>query len=135
VAGVRAQSLEVSPTFDLTYAIVGGRLVVATDPAGIAAVARGGGLGSSPPYREAVAGFPGSSSFLAYLDLQGLVALGEAAGLAESPAYAAFAPDIHRLRSLAISVAAAPDSLATDARLVISPPAARSAPPSAGPAP
>jgi Protein of unknown function (DUF3352) len=120
VAGVSAQSLPVSPTFDLTYAIVGGRLLVATDSRGVAAVARGdGGLSSSAPYQDATSGFPDSPSLLAYLDLRGLVALGEAAGLAESPAYGTFAADIHRLRSLAVSVSAAPDSLATDARLDI----------------
>jgi hypothetical protein len=120
IAGVTARTLAASPTIDLAFAIVGGRLVIASNPAGVAAVAHGaGGLGSTSTYEAATAGFPASSSVLAYLDLRGLVALGEQAGLARSPAYAAFAPEIHRLAALGVSVTASPDSLATDARLVL----------------
>jgi Protein of unknown function (DUF3352) len=120
IAGVTAQSLASSTGLGLTYAIVGDRLVVATNPAGVASVVRGeGGLAGTSAYRQATAGLPSSSSVIAYLDLRELVALGERAGLARSPAYAAFAGEIRRLEALAVSVTSRPDSLATDARLTL----------------
>jgi uncharacterized protein DUF3352 len=120
IAGVTAQSVGSPGGLGLTYAIVGDRLVLATNPAGVAAIARGGGgLADTAAYQQATAGFPSSSSLIAYLDLRELVALGEQAGLARSPAYAAFAGEIRRLDALAISVTSTPDSLATDVRLTL----------------
>jgi hypothetical protein len=95
-------------------------VVLATNPAGVAAIARGGsGLAGTAAYRQATAGFPSSSSLIAYLDLRELVALGEQVGLARSQAYAALAGEIRRLDTLAISVTSTPDSLATEARLTL----------------
>jgi hypothetical protein len=120
IAGVTAHSLQAPFGLGLTYAIVGDRVVVATNPAGIAAVANAdGGLAATAAYQEASAGFPASSSLIAYLDLRDLLALGERAGLTRSPAYATFATEVRRLTALAVSVTSAPDSLATDARLML----------------
>jgi hypothetical protein len=119
IAGVTARTLAVSRSLQVSYAIVDGRLVVATDPSGIAAVAKGGGLGSSRAYEAALAGSPSTPSVVAYLGVHGLLTLAERAGLARDPAYAAFAPELRRLEALGISVAGSSDSLATDARLVI----------------
>jgi hypothetical protein len=128
VGGVQAQTLTVSPAVELSYAIVDGQLVVATNPAGIAAVAHGG-LSSTPAYGEATAGMGGSVSLLTYLDLGGLIALGERAGLASDPAYATFAPDFHQLQAFALSVTRTPQQLATDGRLVLGPGSLQSRPP------
>lgn len=117
---VAAYSLAVSPTVELTYAIVGQTLVIGTDPAGVRAVIDGGpGLDQSEPFRGATAGLPSEVSTLGYLDLGGLIALAERAGLAGTPAYATFAPEIRRLQALGVAIQGTEDQLATDARLVV----------------
>jgi hypothetical protein len=121
VAGVTTQSLRLSPTVDLTYAIVDSILVIATDPNGVRAVSTGKpGLDHADLFRQATTGLPGEASVLGYLNLAGLVALGEQAGLASDPAYATFAPEIQRLEALGLAVQSSSSELATDARLIIS---------------
>jgi hypothetical protein len=116
-----AHSLRLSPTVNLTYALLDSTLVIATDPAGVQQVARGhGGLDSTDAYRKATDGLSGSSSLIAFLDLRGLVALGEAQGLAEDPAYATFAPEIRRLEAFGLQVRSGEDAIDTEARLVVS---------------
>src|SRR5581483_7743267 len=112
LAGVPAETVTLSPTLSLTSAIVAGHLVVTTNPAGVAAVASTrGGLGTSSAYREATRGLASTEpSLVAYLDLRGLITLGERAGLTASPAAAALAPELARLGALGVSVAATPES-------------------------
>jgi hypothetical protein len=118
VGRVAAYALPGTPFGTLTYAIVGGRFVVATNRAGIiAAASGGGGLASSDAYRAATAGLPSSTSVIAYVDLGAFVSLAERAGLAANPGYASYAPDIHRLSAVAAAVASSPTLLSTDARL------------------
>ena len=120
VGDVTSHSLQVSPTVDLTYAIVESALVVATDPAGIRqAVAGQGGLDGTDSYGAATDGLGGDRSVLAYLNLGGLVTLAEQAGLAEDPAYVTFAQEIRRLEAVGLAVRSSSDELATDARLII----------------
>ena len=89
VGGLTAHSVRLSPTVDLTYAIEGSTLVVATDPAAVEQLASGeGGLDGEELFDRATDGLPGELSMLGYLDLGGLIALGESAGLGEDPAYA-----------------------------------------------
>jgi uncharacterized protein DUF3352 len=121
IGGVVAQTLPVSPAIELSYAIVRNRLVIATAPAGIAAVVRGGGLDASPRFAAATSGLAASPSVLGYFDLGGLLTLAERAGLAQDPAYATFAPELHRLEALGVSVAGSAGLLATDARLAVNP--------------
>jgi hypothetical protein len=128
VAGVKVQTLDVSPAIQLGYAVVGDDLVVATNPAGVAAVANGG-LSSTDDYSAATSGLETPSSLLGYLDLHGLVTLAEQAGLANDPAYATFAPDVHQLKAFAISVRATPRDLDTDSRLVVGSGSLQSRPP------
>jgi hypothetical protein len=121
VAGVATHSLRLSPTVDLTYAIVDSILVIATDPNGVRAVSTGKpGLDHADLFRQATAGLPGEASVIGYLNLAGLVALGEQAGLASDPAYATFAPEIQRLDALGLAVQSSSSELSTDARLIIS---------------
>jgi hypothetical protein len=118
---VEAQSLQLSPAVDLTYAIFDGLLVIATDPSGVErAVDDEGGLAGSDAYRRATAGFPDRPSVLAYLDLGGLVSLAENAGLGEDPAYATFAQDLRRLEALGVAIESTPETLSTDARVLVS---------------
>lgn len=118
--GVEVQVLRLSPTVSLTYAVAGSRLAVATQPEGVAQVIRGeGGLADDDRFDRATEDFPDEVSLEAYLNLGGLIGLGEREGLAEDPAYAAFAQEIRRLEALGLAVDAEPDSIATDARLVL----------------
>ncbi len=120
IEGVDAQSLRVSPAVELTYAVFDGLAAIATNPAGIAGLAGGeGGLDDSDLYRRATAGFGGQPSLLAFLDLGGLVQLGELSGLAEDPAYATFAADFRSLDALGLEISDSGDVLSTDARLLL----------------
>ena len=105
VEGVQTNTVRVSPTVELTYAVFDGLAAIATDPAGVAAMIEGdGGLADQDRYQRATEGFPDQVSLQAYLDLDGLVAIGEAAGLAEDPLYATFAGDFRRLEALGLAV-------------------------------
>ncbi len=132
VSGVETNSLRISPTVELTYAVFDGLAAIATDPAGVAGLIDDqGGLDEQELYERATEGFPDAVALTAYLDLGGLVATGERAGLAEDPLYVTFAGDFRQLEALAISVSAGDELLATDARLLVgeAPPAGGSAPP------
>lgn len=115
IAGIEAQSLNVSPNVELTYATYDDRLVVATKPIGIAQARDGGdGLADSTDYRGVTSGMPGDVSALVYLDLRDLLALGEQVGLAADPAYARLAPDLRTLQAAAVSVDDTGDAVRTD---------------------
>jgi hypothetical protein len=120
VSGVDTNSLRVSPTVELTYAVFDGLVAIATDPAGVAdLIDGGGGLDERRLYERATDDFPDEVSVIAYLDLGGLVAIGEQAGLAEDPLYATFAGDIRRLDALGFAVSTEDDVLASDLRLLV----------------
>ncbi len=120
VGDLTAYSVSISPTVDLTYAIEGSTLVVATDPAAVEQLAAGeGGLSSEELFDRATDGFPGELAMLGYLNLGGLIALAESAGLGEDPAYATFASDIQRLQALGFAIQSSPEELSTEARLIV----------------
>jgi len=128
---VTAQSVKLSPTVDLTYAIAGSMLLVATDPAAVKQLTEDvGGLDEDEAFRETTAGLTDSVSVLAYLNLSGLLTIGEQAGLAEDPAYATFAPEFRKLIAMAVAVRQDSTEIGTDLRLIVSPQA-----PPAPPAP
>lgn len=117
---VTAYGLRISPSVELTYAIVEERLVIATDPAGVRAVIdAGSGLDRSEPFRAATDGLPSEVSMLGYLNLGALIDLAERAGLAGSAAYATFAPEIRKLEAVGVAIHGTTHQLATDARLVV----------------
>ena len=120
VDGLTAHSVRLSPTVELTYAIDGSTLVVATDPAAVKQLASGeGGLDGEELFDRATDGLGGDLSVLGYLDLGGLIALGESAGLGEDPAYVTFASEIQKLRALGVAIRSSPEELSTDARLIV----------------
>jgi hypothetical protein len=120
VGGLTAHSVRLSPTVDLTYALEGSTLVVATDPAAVKQLASGeGGLDGEKLFDQATEGLPGEVSMLGYLNLGGLIALGENAGLGEDPAYVSFASEIHKLRALGLAIQSSREELSTDARLIV----------------
>lgn len=122
VAGVQAQALAVTPAVDLTYATWDDLLVIATDSLGIQqARSLDAGLDESAGFEDVTSGFPDSVSLLAYLDLTGLLALGEQAGLATDPAYTAYAPDLRSLTAAGLAVVGDEDGIATDLRVSVGP--------------
>jgi hypothetical protein len=105
VEGVEVNSVQVSPTVNLSYAIFDRKLVVSTDPAGISQVRAGSEpLADSGAFEKATAELPGDPSALVFLNLDELLGLAEQAGLAEDPLYASFRDDIAKLQSVALSV-------------------------------
>ncbi|HEY8001126.1 MAG: DUF3352 domain-containing protein [Vicinamibacteria bacterium] len=125
VSGVETNSLRISPTVELTYAVFDRLAAIATDPAGVAGVIEDeGGLDQQALYEDATDDFPDQVSLQAYFNLERLVGIGEQAGLAEDPLYATFAGDFRRLDALALAVSDDDDLLSTDVRLLIGEPPA-----------
>jgi hypothetical protein len=121
IGDVEARTLGISPTVELTYAVFDGIAAIATDPAGIEQLVSGeGGLDQAELYERATADFEDEVSLIAYLDLGGLVDLGEQLGLAEDPVYATFAAEFRRLEALGLAVTSDDELLSTDARLLLS---------------
>ncbi|MCL4287486.1 MAG: DUF3352 domain-containing protein, partial [Thermoleophilia bacterium] len=122
LAGVQARSLVVSDAVDLTYAAWDDRLVIATDSLGIEqARSPDGGLEDSERFRELTDGMPEEVSLIAYLDLGGLLDLGEQAGLAVDPDYAALAPDLRAVTAAALTVVGGKEEIDTDLRIAVGP--------------
>ena len=120
VGGLTAHSVRLTPTVDLTYAIDGTTLVLATDPAAVEQLASGeGGLDSEELFDRATGGFADDLAMLGYLNLGDLIALGESAGLSEDPAYVTFASEIRELRAVGLAIESSPEELSTDARLIV----------------
>jgi hypothetical protein len=121
VDGVEVNSLRVSPTVEIAYAIFDGLVAIATNQAGVTdLIEDDDGLDDEDLYQRATDDLPDEVSMLAYLDLAGLVAIGEQAGLAEDPLYATFAADVRRLDALGLAVSEDDETLATEVRLLIS---------------
>jgi len=122
VGGVKARSLRISPTVELTTAVFGGLAVIATDPAALRALAADQArLADSELFRRATdeLGDDAQGSLVGYLDLGELVAIGEQLGLAEDPAYVTFAAELRRLEALGFTVSSSDELLGTDARLLV----------------
>lgn len=113
--GVTVNSLRVSPTVNLSYAVFDGKLVVSTDPAGVAQVQSSeGGLAESSSYEAATDQLPHRVSALVFLNLAELVGLAAQAGLAEDPLYASLSDDISKIRSLGLAVDSDDDQLKSE---------------------
>lgn len=118
--GVAMEVLSLTPALNLSYALDGDRLAVATQPEGVEQLVAGeGGLAEAERFQRALDGFPEPASLVAYLDLGGLIELGEREGLAEDPAYAALAPELRRLDAFGLAVSARASSLDTDLRVAL----------------
>ncbi len=105
VEGVKVNSVQVSPTVNLSYAVFDDLLVVSTDPAGIAQVrASGDGLDDTDAYERVTDSLPDEVSALVFLNLDELLGLAEDAGLAEDPLYASLSDDISNISALGLAV-------------------------------
>ena len=124
VGGVKARSLRISPTVELTTAVFGGLAVIATDPAALRALAADQArLADAELFRRATDELgDDQGSLVGYLDLGELVAIGEQLGLAEDPAYVTFAAELRRLEALGLAVSSSDELLGTEARLLVAGP-------------
>jgi Protein of unknown function (DUF3352) len=120
IEGVHVQSLRISPTVELTYAIVDGKLVLSTDPTGVRQVASGSSsLEDSERFSIATEELPDEVSALLYLNLSGLLGVAEQAGLGEDPAYALFSGELRKLEALAVAVERTEDAIDTKIRVTV----------------
>jgi hypothetical protein len=123
VAGVEVQSLTISPVVELSYGMFDQRLLVATSPFAVErARSDAESLADSDRFSSLTEDLPELSSFFLYLDVEGLLDLGEALFLAEDPDYARLAPDLRALTAAALSVRRDADELDTDLRVGVGEP-------------
>jgi hypothetical protein len=100
VAGARSRVLKAGP-ITLAYAVVRNDLVIATSPAGIAAVANAPAhVEDEDQFKTVAAGAPGKVSSLLFLDFTELLRLGEQTGLGDSRAYQSVRDDLQKVRAV-----------------------------------
>ncbi|MFL5908836.1 MAG: DUF3352 domain-containing protein, partial [Solirubrobacterales bacterium] len=120
VEGVTVHSVQVSPNVNLSYALFDGKLVVSTQPEGIAQVrSSGDNLAGTGAYQDATDSLPDDVSALVFLNLDEVLGLAQQAGLAEDPLYASLSEDISHIRSLGLAVRGSDDELRSELFLSI----------------
>jgi hypothetical protein len=77
------------------------------------AIEGGEALQAQGDYQAVTSEAPGSVSALVFLDLEGLVRLAEAIGLAQIEPYVVFKPDIEKLRALGVTIEGGDERLST----------------------
>jgi hypothetical protein len=101
VAGLDAATLRLSSALELTYAIFDGKAVIATSPGGIRRVklARSHVL-DNPLFAPGMRGDLDQVTSVLFLDLEQLLALGEQAGLGDSPDYEQLKAELSPVRAV-----------------------------------
>jgi len=114
VDGLTVHAFQLTPTLALDYAVFRGMVVVATNPQGIADVARSGRpLATDPSFTGALSGRPASVTSLAYANLSGLLG-GDALGVTGSSKLARLLPDLKRIGAVGITSTRSADGSTTD---------------------
>jgi uncharacterized Zn-binding protein involved in type VI secretion len=120
VDGVAVHSLQISPNVDLSYAIFDGKLVISTQPEGIAQVrSSGDSLGGTGDYQAATDRLPDRVSALVFLNLDEVFGLAERAGLTENTLFASLSEDFSHIRSLGLAVRGSEEQLRSELFLAI----------------
>ena len=88
IEGVAVRSVQASPTVNLSYAVFDDKLVISTDPAGVAQVLGDGGLQDAEPFERATDGLPDEVSALVFLNLDELFGQVTRTDLVEDPFFA-----------------------------------------------
>jgi hypothetical protein len=115
VDGVTVNSVPVSPTVELSYAVFDGKLVISTQPEGIEQVrSSGDNLAGTSGYEDATDRLPDQVSALVFLNLDELFGLAQRAGLATDPLYASLSQDISRVGSLGLAVRGSDNELRSE---------------------
>jgi len=120
VDGVNVHSVQISPSVDLSYGVFNGKLVISTQPEGIAQVrSSGDDLAGTDAYEAATDHLPDRVSALVFLNLDEVLGLAQRAGLAEDPLYASISQDISRVQSLGLAVRGSDTELRSELFLAI----------------
>jgi Protein of unknown function (DUF3352) len=102
-AGVDTLTLRLNPELSLTYAALGDRIMISTDPAGVRQVATAektllGDAAFAPGMRELLKG----ATSLLFLDLHRLSSLIERAGFGRTPEYRAIKPELGKIGAVSV---------------------------------
>jgi uncharacterized protein DUF3352 len=97
VNGVTALTASLTPSLQLSYAAVGGDLLVSTALSGIADAVKGQHLDQSRDFKLVLGDRPKSPSAVVFFDLEKLLALADQAGLGSNPTYAAVRDDLQKI--------------------------------------
>ena len=120
IDGVTVHSVQVSPNVNLSYSVFDGKLVISTQPDGIAQVRdSGGNLAGSGAWSSATDHLPDDVSALVFLNLDEVLGLAQQAGLAEDPVYASLSEDISHVQSLGLAVRGSDEELRSELFLAI----------------
>ena len=120
IDGVAVHSVQISPTVDLSYAIFDDKLVISTQPQGIAEVRSSGDeLAGTGAYQTATDRLPDRVSALVFLNLDEVLGLAQRAGLADDPLYASLSEDISHVQSLGLAVRGSDEELRSELFLAI----------------
>ena len=120
IDGVAVHSVQISHTVDLSYALFDGKLVVSTQPEGIAQVrSSGDNLAGTSAYQAATDRLPDHVSALVFLNLDEVLGLAQQAGLADDPLYASLSEDISHVQSLGLAVRGSDEELRSELFLAI----------------
>ena len=97
VRGVTPLTAELTPALHLSYAALGGDLVVSTAMSGVVGAERGQHLDENKDFKLVLGDRPDSPSALVFLDLKKLLALADQAGLGSNPTYGAVRDDLGKI--------------------------------------
>ena len=99
--GVTAYALQLTPSFELLYAVFDGRVVLSTAAAGIQRVKDGGGaLEDEESFERTVNRRPERTEALLFADLRQLLTLGDEAGFSDVPAYRTARDTLRRISAV-----------------------------------
>jgi hypothetical protein len=105
VDGVTVHSVQVSPAINLSYALFDGKLVISTDPDGIASVrADGQKLANSETFVETTDDLPDEVSALVFLNLDELLGQIRRTDLVEDPFFASLSVNLDNVSATALAV-------------------------------
>jgi hypothetical protein len=102
-AGLDTITLQVNPELSLTYAALGDRIMVSTDPDGVRQVARAEKtLQGDPAFAKGMRDLLKQATSVTFLDLHRLSSLIERAGLGATPEYRTIKPELARIGTVSV---------------------------------
>ncbi len=120
VDGVTINSVRASPTINLSYALFDDKLVISTDPAGVAQVRAGGdGLADAETFKRATENLPEQVSALVFLNLDELFGQVTRTDLVEDPFFANLSVLFDNASSLGLAVNGDDDSIRSELFLAL----------------
>jgi hypothetical protein len=120
VDGVTVRSVQLSPAINLSYAVFDGKLVLSTQPDGVAQVKKGGdSLAGSDGYKQVSDQLPDRVSALVFLNLDELFGQVTQAGLVEDPSFADLTVLFDNASSLGLAVNGEDDQIRTELFLAL----------------